>query len=55
MNKAKANKETNIDPRAFFILDDCLYDNSWVKNKDIRALFMNGRHYKSMFIITIQC
>ena len=47
-------KKTNIDPRAFFILDDCLYDNSWVKNKDIRALFMNGRHYKSMFIITMQ-
>jgi hypothetical protein len=46
--------QTNIDPRAFFILDDCLYDNSWVKNKDIRALFMNGRHYKSMFIITMQ-
>ena len=47
-------KTSNIDPRAFFILDDCLYDNSWVKNKDIRALFMNGRHYKSMFIITMQ-
>ena len=55
MNKANANgRESNIDPRAFFILDDCLYDNSWVKNKDIRALFMNGRHYKSMFIITMQ-
>lgn len=55
MNKHKAyGKESNIDPRAFFILDDCLYDNSWVKNKDIRALFMNGRHYKSMFIITMQ-
>ena len=56
MNKQKAGHsgESNIDPRAFFILDDCLYDNSWVKNKDIRALFMNGRHYKSMFIITMQ-
>lgn len=45
---------TNIDPRAFIILDDCLYDKSWVNNKDIRTLFMNGRHYKIMFIITMQ-
>ena len=44
----------NIDPRAFLILDDCLYDNSWVKDKNIRALFMNGRHYKAFFIITMQ-
>lgn len=46
--------QSNIDPRAFIILDDCLYDPSWVRSKDIRALFMNGRHYKSMFIITMQ-
>lgn len=44
----------NIDPRAFMILDDCLYDNSWVKDKNIRSLFMNGRHYKAFFIITSQ-
>lgn len=43
-----------LDPRAFLILDDCLYDNTWVKNKDVRALFMNGRHYKILFIITMQ-
>ena len=46
--------QTNIDPRAFLILDDCLYDKSWVNNKDVRSLFMNGRHYKMMFIITMQ-
>ena len=44
----------NIDPRAFLILDDCLYDNSWVKNKNVRSLFMNGRHYKAFFIVTSQ-
>lgn len=44
----------NIDSRAFLILDDCLYDNSWVKDKNVRSLFMNGRHYKSLFIITMQ-
>ena len=45
---------TNIDPRAFLILDDCLYDASWTKHKNVRSLFMNGRHYNETFIITMQ-
>ena len=45
---------SNVDPRAFLILDDCLYDKSWVTNKSIRSVFMNGRHYKILFIITMQ-
>ena len=47
-------KKTNIDPRAFVILDDCLYDASWTKDKMMRLLFMNGRHWKIMLIITMQ-
>jgi hypothetical protein len=50
----KEKGPNNVDPRAFFILDDCLYNSSWTKNKDIRALFMNGRHYKTFFLITMQ-
>ena len=45
---------SNIDPRAFVILDDCLYDNTWAKDKMMRLLFMNGRHWKIMLIITMQ-
>ena len=45
---------SQIDPRAVIILDDCLYDQSWTKDTNVRSLFMNGRHYKSMFIITMQ-
>ena len=47
-------KRSNIDPRAFVILDDCLYDNKWTKDKMMRQLFMNGRHWKIMLIITMQ-
>ena len=47
-------KKTTIDPRTFVILDDCLYDNSWAKDKLMRLLFMNGRHWKIMLIITMQ-
>ena len=47
-------KRCNIDPRAFVILDDCLYDSTWTKDKMMRLLFMNGRHWKIMLIITMQ-
>lgn len=47
-------KKSNIDPRTFVILDDCLYDNAWTKDKMMRLLFMNGRHWKIMLIITMQ-
>jgi len=47
-------RPTKIDPRAFVILDDCLYDGSWTKDKMMRLLFMNGRHWKVMLIITMQ-
>lgn len=46
--------ETDIDRRAFLIMDDCLYDNAWKKDKNIRSIFMNGRHYKMLFILTMQ-
>jgi hypothetical protein len=45
---------TNIDPYAFIILDDCLYDSSWTKDTNMRSLFMNGRHHKALLIITSQ-
>jgi len=47
-------KKSKIDPRTFVILDDCLYDSSWTKDKMMRLLFMNGRHWKVMLIITMQ-
>ena len=45
---------SDIDNRAFLVLDDCLYDKSWPNNEDIRAVFMNGRHYGITFIVTMQ-
>ena len=47
-------KKSNIDPRTFVILDDCLYDNTWTRDKMMRLLFMNGRHWKVMLLITMQ-
>jgi hypothetical protein len=47
-------KKSTIDPRAFVILDDCLFDAAWTRDKMMRLLFMNGRHWKIMLIITMQ-
>jgi len=45
---------SNIDTRAFLLLDDCLYDNSWTKDVHIKEFFLNGRHKDIMFMITMQ-
>ena len=50
----QAYGRSNIDARTFVILDDCLYDNSWAREKLMRLLFMNGRHWKVMLVITMQ-
>lgn len=48
-------KKRVVDPRAFIIMDDCLADEkAWVNDKFIRELLMNGRHYKVMYILTMQ-
>jgi hypothetical protein len=44
----------SFDPRAFLLLDDCLYDNSWSKDVNVRYAFLNGRHVKIFVIITMQ-
>jgi hypothetical protein len=46
--------DKELDNRAFLILDDCLYDDAWKKDKRIREIFMNGRHWDIMFILIMQ-
>ena len=54
-DKKQHGGNSNIDPRAFLILDDCLYDaKSWVSEESTRFIFMNGRHIDLMTIITMQ-
>ena len=55
-NKDKLSKggSSSIDPRAFLILDDCLYDNSWIQQESTRYVFMNGRHVDLTTMITMQ-
>jgi len=54
-DKASRGGSSTIDPRAFLILDDCLYDaKAWINEESTRFVFMNGRHIDLMTIITMQ-
>ena len=52
--KKGAIDEEEVDIRSFLIFDDCLFDDSWAKDKNMRLIFMNGRHYKITFLLTMQ-
>ena len=43
-----------IDRRAFIVMDDCLYDNKWITDKNVRSLFMNGRHFGLLYVLALQ-
>ena len=36
------------------ILDDCLYHDTWSRDKLMRLMFMNGRHYQLMVMVSMQ-
>lgn len=39
---------------AFILLDDCMYDKKFLKDECMREMFMNGRHWKIFFMLTMQ-
>ncbi len=59
-NKLKKCIKLNINPNerpdlgVGLLLDDCGYDKKIMNQKDIRLLFMNGRHWKICFLVSLQ-
>jgi hypothetical protein len=54
-DKTAKGGSSTVDPRAFLILDDCLYAaKAWINEESTRYVFMNGRHIDLMTIITMQ-
>jgi hypothetical protein len=49
-------KENFSDPSksVFILMDDCMYDKKWTRLEDMRCIFMNGRHYRIFFALTVQ-
>lgn len=51
----KMKQRKKLDPRAILVMDDCLASKgTWVKDQNIMEIFFNGRHYKLMYILTMQ-
>jgi hypothetical protein len=50
----RATGVSHIDPRAFLILDDCMYDKTYLSDKSFRFLMFNGRHVACTFFISSQ-
>jgi hypothetical protein len=52
----KAGIEPNSRPDlgTGLLLDDCGFDDKIMKSEDMRILFMNGRHWKICFIVSLQ-
>jgi hypothetical protein len=56
-SKADGLSETGKHPsnNLFIVLDDMLHDaQNWKKEKTIKSIFFNGRHYNFLFILTMQ-
>ena len=48
----KSKKDPKND--AFVLLDDCMYDKKMIRDPNIRGIFMNGRHWRITFMLTMQ-
>ena len=50
----QAEKKGKPVRKTFLVLDDCMFDKKVMKQRCIRELFFNGRHYGIFFITTSQ-
>ena len=51
--RKQLKKGGDVQP-AFMLCEDCLYDNKLIKDKSIRGIFFNGRHWQILFLLTMQ-
>jgi len=54
MNTLQKEDFTSPGNSVFVLLDDCMFDNKWTRDKDMRCIFMNGRHYRILLLLTLQ-
>lgn len=54
MDAQERRIQDNTVTPVFCIIDDCMYDKSFLNTEVIRRLFMNGRHYRIFALITAQ-
>lgn len=44
----------SVSPDCFLVMDDCLFDNKWTRDVEMRRVFLNGRHYKITYLLSLQ-
>lgn len=54
LDRQKSLVSKGKETGAFILLDDCMYDRKFMKDICIRQCFMNGRHWKLFFMLTMQ-
>lgn len=53
--RAKAKMGKKVDPRIFFVMDDCLSDKKlFCNDSNLKEIMYNGRHYQIMYILVMQ-
>lgn len=53
--KRRAKGLPNKGFELLLLFDDLMFDaKSWIRHKSTNALFMNGRHYKILFLVALQ-
>lgn len=50
----KLVKQQAPNSHVFVLVDDCMYDRKMIRDKCIRGIFMNGRHWNIFFMLTMQ-
>ncbi|KAG2424898.1 hypothetical protein HXX76_014056 [Chlamydomonas incerta] len=46
--------DRSVSPDSFLVMDDCLFDNKWINDVQMRRVFLNGRHYKITYLLSLQ-
>ena len=54
IERQKRNLAVGKCQPVFILMDDCMYDRSFMRDTVIHQLFMNGRHWKIFFMMTTQ-
>jgi hypothetical protein len=53
-SQQEQNNKKEVDSRFLLVFDDCLHDSKWQKTKQMKSVFMNGRHFGIFFILCLQ-
>jgi hypothetical protein len=54
VDRQRHKPDKTPDDDVLVVLDDCMYDRAFTRDTVMRGIFMNGRHWKVMLIVTMQ-